>query len=130
MSVSFENLVPSNTYSRPQLADLWGYSGPHALTRSIITPRDDNKIILFVTLEKLRHMGQSTARLIGGTLIWEGPADHFAEDRMIQAKSTGDQIHVFWRSGQHSAFVYQGQFVVVNYTLNTDKPSTFVLKHL
>jgi hypothetical protein len=130
MSVSFENLVPSMIYSRPQLAEMWGYSGYKALARSIVTPKDDNKIILFVTLQKLRHMGESTDRLIGGTLTWEGPDDHFAEDRMIRAASTGDQIHVFWRSRPHAPFVYQGQFVVINYTLNADKPSTFVLKHL
>ena len=130
MPVSFENLVPSRTYSRTQLAELWGYPGFQALARSIVVPADDNKIILFVTLAKLRHMGDSTDRLIGGTLTWEGPHDHFAEDRLVQAGSTGDQIHVFWRSRQHSAFVYEGQFVLVSYTLHADKPSTFVLKRL
>jgi hypothetical protein len=130
MPVSFEKLIPGGTYSRPQLAEMWGYSGYQALARGVVTPRDDNKIILFVTFDKPEYIEQYKDQLIGGTLSWEGPTDHFAEDRMIRAQRAGDQIHVFWRDRHHSDFVYEGQFAVVDYTLNANKPSKFMLRRL
>lgn len=128
MPISFEKLVVGNTYSRPQLANLWGYSGYQALARGVVTPKDDNKIILFVTFDKPDYIEQYKDEIIGRVLIWEGPTDHFAESRMINAESSGDQIHVFYRERHHSDFVYDGQYAVVSYHLHSDRPSKFVLR--
>lgn len=127
MHVSFEKIGIGNSYSRPQLAKIWGYSGYQALARGVVTPSNDNKIILFVTFDKPDYIEQYKDELRGETLHWEGPTDHFVENRMINANKSGDQIHVFYRERHHSDFVYEGKYIVANYTLNSNKPSIFVL---
>ena len=52
MSVEFKNIVIGCAYSRQKLADLWAYASAKALQRGVVTPRNNNKIILFVTEEK------------------------------------------------------------------------------
>src|SRR3712207_3948142 len=89
MPVSFDTIVVGETYSRNELAELWGYASMHAIARGVVTPRDDNKIILFVTREKQASSEQYEDELSGGKLRWEGPNDHFAEDRMLAAAQTG-----------------------------------------
>ncbi len=48
----FEKIRKGGSYSRPQLAELWGYASFHAIARGVVTPQGKNKIILFVTEEK------------------------------------------------------------------------------
>ncbi|MFZ4789836.1 MAG: hypothetical protein ACOYMW_02860 [Candidatus Competibacteraceae bacterium] len=81
MPVIFENIKISQTYSRHQLAELWGYAGVQALQRGVVTPHNDNKIILFVTEDKLPSATQYNDRFSDNKLEWEGPNDHFAEQR-------------------------------------------------
>ncbi|MBI1325395.1 hypothetical protein GC170_19700 [bacterium] len=121
----FEEIKRGRTYSRPQLAELWGYSSFHALARGVITPRGSNKIILFVTEEKQQRQEQYQNSLIADKLLWEGPTDHFAEDRMISASTKGDEIHLFHRNRHHSDFTYFGQIFMQSYQLFSDKPSRF-----
>ena len=128
MHVSFEKIAVGSSHSRPELARIWGYSSYQALARGVVTPKEDNKIILFVTFDKPEYSKQYKDELKGGILHWEGPTDHFAEDRMINAKRPGDQIHVFYRERHHSAFIYEGKFSIFTYTLHSNKPSLFILK--
>jgi hypothetical protein len=128
MPVSFSVVAVSGQYSRNKLADLWGYSSYHAIARGVVTPRDDNKIILFVTEEKQSSLEQYADRLVGHVLHWEGPNDHFAEERMACASTSGDEIHLFHRSRHHSDFVYMGKVAVLEYSKNTFSPSQFKLK--
>ncbi|MCC8998616.1 MAG: hypothetical protein LM522_03815 [Candidatus Contendobacter sp.] len=86
MSVTFENIHIGQTYSRNQLAELWSYAGVEALQRGVVTPRNNNKIILFVTEDKLPSSTPYHDRLFGNKLEWEGPNDHFAEQREVIAK--------------------------------------------
>src|SRR4051812_33679155 len=97
MPVSFDQVTVGQAYSRPDLARLWGYSGYQALARGVVTPSDDNKIILFVTGEKQASATQYQDRVEGNQLFWEGPNDHFAEDRIINCQHNGDEIHLFYR---------------------------------
>jgi hypothetical protein len=52
VSVSFADITVGSTYSRHDLVRLWKYAGVEAISRGVVTPREDNKIILFVTLDK------------------------------------------------------------------------------
>src|SRR5439155_22729647 len=97
MSISFDQITIGNTYDRQELVELWGYTGIEALQRGVVTPRDDNKIVLFVTEEKAPDATQYQDRLLDDTLEWEGPNDHFAEDRMINTSTTCDEIQLFHR---------------------------------
>lgn len=125
MPISFAKLTRGATYSRQTLAELWGYASFHAIARGVVTPRDDNKIVLFVTEEKQSSAEQYADRLSGNTLEWEGPTDHFAQDRMLNAEVDGEEIHLFHRKRHHSDFTYCGRIKVSSHALHTDKPSHF-----
>lgn len=128
MPVTFNNITRGNQYSRPQLAEMWGYAAYQALARGVVTPRKDNKIILFVTEEKQSFQEQYNDHFDGKILHWEGPTDHFAEDRMINAERIGDEIHIFHRKRHHSDFKYLGQARVVEFKLEKGRPSRFTLE--
>ncbi len=125
MPVSFENIAKGATYSRQGLAEIWGYTSFHAIARGVVTPRNDNKIILFVTEEKQSSAEQYSDQLYGSTLEWEGPTDHFAEDRLLQAEANGEEIHLFHRKRHHTDFTYYGCLKISSYTLYTTRPSHF-----
>lgn len=122
----FENIRKGGSYSRPQLAEIWGYASFHAIARGVITPQGTNKIILFVTEEKQAFQEQYQDKLSGGSLSWDGPTDHFAEQRMISAANNGDEIHLFHRKRHHTNFTYIGQLSVKSHQLHSSKPSSFV----
>jgi hypothetical protein len=116
--------------SRNTLADLWGYSSFHAIARGVVTPRHDNKIILFVTEEKQSTAEQYKDKLSGDILEWEGPNDHFAEDRMTRAKEAGEEIHLFYRQRHHNDFIYLGRGEVIAYRPRSREPSHFSFRVL
>jgi len=125
MPISFAKITKGSTYSRNMLAELWGYTSFHAIARGVVTPRDDNKIVLFVTEEKQSSSEQYADRLSGNTLEWEGPTDHFAEDRMINAEANDEEIHLFHRERHHTDFIYRGRLKVSSHALYSDRPSHF-----
>jgi hypothetical protein len=125
MPISFAKVKKGASYSRHALAELWGYASFHAIARGVVTPRDDNKIVLFVTEEKQASAKQYADRLVGNNLDWDGPTDHFAEDRMLDAASSGEEIHLFHRKRHHSDFTYCGRLLVVSHVLRSDRPSHF-----
>ena len=102
-----------------------GYSGYRVLVRSVVTPRNENKIILFVTKDKEDSQEQYIDKLKGNVLHWEGPADHFAEERIIEAEKSGDEIHVFYREHHRMGFMYLGQAKLLLFSKNVSKPSKF-----
>ena len=130
MPVSFAELLLGVDYSRQSLAKLWGYASFHAIARGVVTPRDDNKIVLFVTEEKQSSAEQYVDRLTGRSLEWEGPTDHFAQDRMVDAKANGEEIHLFHRKRHHSEFTYYGLLEVTSHVARADRPSTFKFRIL
>lgn len=125
MPVDFQGIRVGKQYSRPELARIWGYSGYQALARGVVTPRNDNKILLFVTEEKQSMLEQYQDHLVGNRLEWEGPTDHFAEERMINASHSGDEIHIFHRERHHSDFTYLGRASVIDSKVDSTKPSRF-----
>jgi putative restriction endonuclease len=81
-----------------------------------------------VTGEKQEHLEQYDDKLVEETLYWEGPTDHFAESRLVNASNLGDEIHLFYRERHHSPFRYEGKFKLVDCHLYKDKPSRFVFR--
>ena len=123
--VTFAAIRPGRTYSRHTLADLWGYSSFHAIARGVVTPAGDNKIVIFVTENKKSDREQYLDRKVGNTLHWEGPTDHFAEDRMRPDGRQGDEVHGFYRRNANDDFTYLGVLTVIDYRQFTDRPSSF-----
>lgn len=128
MNVSFDKIAVGSVYNRRELVKLWGYAGIEALQRGVVTPRGDNKIILFVTENKKADATQYRDRLVDDTLEWEGPNDHFAESRIISASTSNDEIHVFHRSYSDEKFTYCGRFTVSDVQRHPDRPSRFTLQ--
>lgn len=128
MPISFSHLKPGDCCTRPLLADSWGFSSYQALAKGIVAPRNDNKIILFVTSRKPEDVPGDRADLKAGRLRWEGPRDHLEEDRLIHASETGDEIHIFYRERYRSDFTYEGRFLLAAFQVNTTKPSQFTFR--
>ena len=128
MAVSFAKLSIGETYTRQELADLWGYAGIEALSRGVVTPRDDKKIILFVTREKRSCDTQYRNDLVGNVLLWEGPEKHGAEDRIIAHVENDDAIHVFYRNEHAEPFTYVGAMMLYCAQRMADRPSRFVFQ--
>lgn len=126
--VDFGKIKVGAKYSRPDLSEIWGYNGYQAIARGVVAPKGTNYIILFVTEEKQAFQEQYADKLDGNILNWEGPTDHFAENRMVKASETEDQIHVFHRQKHHSDFTYLDTAIIENYSLFTSKPSKFILR--
>lgn len=128
MPVSFQNLNIGQVYDRPYLADIWGYKGFQAISRGVVTPAGTNYIILFVTKEKQDALTQYNDYLGGDLLHWEGEAKHTSDNRVINAKSANDEIHLFYRDIHHSPFIYYGEIFVKQYKLLSTGPSQFIFQ--
>ena len=128
MAISFRSLTIGTEYSRHELANEWGYQSFHAIARGVVTPQDDNKIVLFVTREKQASAEQYDDHISDERLYWEGPTDHFAEDRMVPASSAGNEIHLFYRERHHTDFIYYGRIEARSCDRYLDRPSRFVFQ--
>jgi putative restriction endonuclease len=126
--VAFADICVGGTYSRNDLVRLWGYAGVEAISRGVVTPREDNKIILFVTLDKRQDAEQYEDELVGSVLLWEGPNDHFAEERVISHRENNDEVHLFYRQQSREDFNYAGQLLIYCCQRLIDKPSRFVFR--
>lgn len=126
MPINFDRIRVGQQYERPDLAKWWGYNGWQAISRGIITPRDDKKIVLFVTQEKQDSLTQYNDRFIGDSLHMEGETNHVADLRLVNAADKGDEVHLFFRERHHSPFTYHGEVVLTSHTLKTSGPSHFV----
>lgn len=126
MPVKFEAIKVGTKWDRKKLASLWGYKTFHALARGVVTPSQDNKIILFVTEEKQEGLTQYADRLLDRTLEWEGEDGHANDRRIVESEIKGDEIHIFYRERHHADFTYLGKGMLKSHTLLTERPSKFV----
>lgn len=124
MPVHFSSLIIGNTYSRPELATLWGYEDFHSISRGVVTPKNTPFIILFVTKEKTQFQDF----LEEDRLHWEGEKSHSSDRRIIHSGHQGDEIHLFYRERHHSRFLYYGRIVLVEYEIRESEPSRFIFR--
>jgi hypothetical protein len=118
-------LRKGQAYDRKTLAAMWGYASYHALARGVVTPAGHDLILLFVTEMKQRSATRYRDRLVGVTLQWEGPRDHFAEDRILKAAQSGERIFVLYRRRHHQPFVFLGLATLASATIRDRSPSRF-----
>lgn len=131
-TVSFAGLKPGHRYTIHDLAAHWGYADYHALARGVVTPRHQNVIILFMTEDKARWAkgAQYTDSTWGDYVLYEGPEDHFAEERMIRHETLGDQIHLFKRSRAGEPYTYEGELRFVDAERHRTSPTKFTFRML
>lgn len=126
MGFSLDALEIGHLYTRPQLAKLWGYESFHAIARGVLTPKGAGAIVLFVTREKQESLTQYQDFLSGDRLHWEGEKGHRTDNRIANAYSSGDEIHLFYRDVHHTPFRYHGQVYLTQFDRYRDRPSQFV----
>jgi putative restriction endonuclease len=129
-NVSFDQLRLNASYSREHLSELWGYRGFQALCRGVVTPASQRCIVLFVTRDKQSSARQYEDRLEGEHLYWEGPADHWGEERIVNSQHQGDEIHLFYRDRHHSDFKYLGEVLFEKISPSLEAPSKFVFRRV
>ena len=128
MRVSFDSIKVGSLWDRNDLASLWGYAGYQALGRGHVTPRGDNKIILFVTKEKREGISEYENTLDGDILKADGENNHGSDRRLISAAEAGDEIHLFYRELHRDLFTYHGQVDLLEHTIHSNGPSRFMFK--
>jgi putative restriction endonuclease len=133
IAISFDKLQISHEYDRPYLAKLWGFNGYAGISRGVITPASNKKIIiLFVTKEKQDTFTQYNDYIDGGLLYWEGEKKHGSDQKIASSKTTSTSVYLFYRSIHHSPFIYYGKILLKSYLQKYEKPSefTFVISSL
>jgi 5-methylcytosine-specific restriction protein A len=124
--VYFDGLFAGEAYDRPELAKMWGYKDWHAIGRGIVTPAGHKLVMLFVTKEKQDALTQYNDHFEGDLLHMEGETNHAADQRLINARTNGDSIYLFYRDHHHTSFVYYGPVELRSYELNQGDPSRFI----
>jgi putative restriction endonuclease len=129
--VDMTTLRVGATYSRKQLADMWGYEGYRAFARGVFTPSRQPIMLLFISHEHDEEQTQNRNSFDGTTLSMDGEINHANDRRIVNSKTAGDEIHLFYREARRAPFTYHGQFVVRESLLKVgDNPSHFELVKL
>lgn len=115
-------------YTRPKLADLWGYRGYQALARGVFTPREGGHIVLFVTRQKQEALTQYRDFISGDSLHWEGEEGHGTDERIARAHVRGEDVHLFYRDIHHTPFRYHGTLRITSARFLIDRPSRFIFR--
>lgn len=120
-----ELLIPGESYTRKELALMWGYQKEHSLRRGIVTPKGHKLIFLFITQIKQSDQTQYKDRFDNDILHMEGEEKNGNDNRLINAHSVQDQIFLFYRTKHHKPFVYYGEVHLIDYFEETNKTTKF-----
>ena len=123
--IGFHDIEVGRKYDRPTLAKMWGYESFHAISRGVITPKDQNVIVLFVTKDKQESQTQYQDHVAHDILFWEGETGHGSDERISHPR---DEIHVFYRDRHHSDFTYKGRVILESFKRYSGRPSKFVFR--
>lgn len=123
--LDFSSIVIGHEYDRPSLARLWGYETYNAISRGVVTPKNEKLIILFVTKEKQESLTQYEDHIEQDILFWEGEAKHRSDQRLVARRDT---IHIFFRERHHTSFTYHGRAVLLGYKLFNNRSSKFTFQ--
>lgn len=126
--ITFDSLTIGYEYDRPFLANLWGYKDFHGIAKGIVTPKDTNKIIIFITKKKQDSLTQYADHFDRNKclLFMEGEDKHSTDERLINSMHSNDEIYLFYREMHHSPFEYMGSIYLSYHIKNSTKPSQFV----
>lgn len=125
----FDELKIGNKYTQIELAEIWGYKSYHAIRRGIVTPKDKNIIILFITEQKISYATQYQDNLDGAILHMQGENKHGHDNRLLNS-AENDEVHLFFRLRHHMPFEYMGEVCLTDFKINIDIPSLFTFKLL
>lgn len=126
MPVTFDSIVVGEAYTRPELAEMWGYKAYNAISVGVFTPAGDSKVVLFITKTKQDAQVQYVDHFEGDQLFIEGETNHKSDNRLANSPNSSDELHLFYRDIHHTPFTYFGQVSLLRHELRQDEPSTFV----
>lgn len=127
MVFDMNKLIIGNIYTRDTLAEKWGYKSRQAISRGIVTPANEDKIMLFVTKIKQKSDTQYNDYFIEKDLLhMEGETSHFNDNRLINAEANSVSIYLFYRNIHHTPFVYYGEVYLSDWKIFKEKPSIFL----
>jgi hypothetical protein len=124
--LNIARLIVGKEYTRPELAEIWGYLDWHGFARGVFTPKGQSLIVLFVTREKQESLTQYEDHFEGDDLHWEGERGNRNDDRIIEADSNGDRIVLLYRDKHHLPFTYYGPLRLKSHRRIASKPTRFV----
>jgi len=113
IKVSVDNLIEGHQYHRKDLAKMWGYNGTMGLERGAVTPKDDNKIILFITKTNLEKSTPYKNKFDGHCLEIDGQISHRNDIRFINSRKNKDNIYLFYRQEAGQEFTFHGEFELI-----------------
>ncbi|MDU1032745.1 hypothetical protein [Clostridium sp.] len=127
--IEVSSLQVGGFYNRPELAKKWGYSGYQAISKGIVTPRNENKIILFITKynQKCLENYNNNFDNVKNILYMDGEKNHLSDNRLKNSGKKRDEIYLFYREIHHLPFQYKGKVYLIRYQIFQDKPSRFIL---
>lgn len=126
--INFNGLKIGGFYDRNFLTKLWGYQGRQAISKGVVTPANDNTIILFVTKKKQKSSTQYVDYINDNFLYWEGEEKGGNNNRIINATKNHDPIHLFYRFRHHADFKYIGNIELVSFIKKTNAPFKFIFQ--
>jgi 5-methylcytosine-specific restriction enzyme A len=124
-TIKLEKLKEGENYDRPYLARIWGYKASNAIARGVLTPKNDDKLILFITQKKQESLTQYNDYFDGDVLYIEGETNHANDKRIVEALTKKNKIYLFFREKHHSLFTYFGEVSLLKFFLEKEKPSRF-----
>ncbi|MEJ2882275.1 HNH endonuclease [Pedobacter sp. GR22-6] len=128
--IDFQKLVVGKQYDRPELAIMWGYKGHQALSRGVVTPVKSNVVMLFVTKKKQASLPQYSDYIIDDFLYWDSESKGGNNLRIINAKSNGDEVYLFYRAKHHQPFIFKGRVEFIEVLDHVNLPHQFLFKVL
>jgi Predicted restriction endonuclease len=121
-----DSLHIGQAYTANELAQIWNYQDFHAIARGIVTPKNCNRILLFVTQTKAADRVPYMDKIDGDILYMAGQLKHKTDNRIVSnIKCHKDEFHLFFREVRNEPFTYYGQCSLINATINDSDPSEF-----
>lgn len=117
--VQFDGIAVGSQWRRTQLAELWGYGDMHALRATLIAPRGQALLILFITGGDATAAEPVTATS-ESSFLWKEALPRPTVRRLTRAAKDETPVHLFRRSQASTAFIYMGKSHVGTLTACTD----------
>lgn len=111
--VRFDGMTIGSEWRRSQLAELWGYGDVHALRNTLIAPRGQDMLILFMTGGDDPAVQPSGASDMH-SVHWKEALPRPTVRRLTRAQKEETPVHLFRRTHTGTAFTYLGKAHVAN----------------
>lgn len=119
-----------NEYSKRFIAKILGYKDGATIQSGVSHPADSNIVLLFSTLDEKANIYPD--RIEGDMVYYYGQKMH-ANDKRIACNFMGqgeEALLFFYRNTEKDDYKFYGQVELIDFTINTTKPSLFTFIRL